>query len=379
MLVQGLARIVKSLCSPRVRSAVLIGCITALSACSKEEQQSGLRPGAGERPPTPVVLGEIKEQFLVDEIEVIGTMEAYESVMISSSVTDNVSTVNFKDGQLVKAGDVLVTLTSDEQAAELDEARANLKDSVRQLERLESIGKNLASQSDIDLAHAAVDANRGRLQAIEARLDDRIIRAPFSGVLGFRQVSIGALVTPGTEITTLDDIQTLKLDFTVPEVYLAQVQPGNLVTGISPAWPDQEFSGRVVTLGSRVDPITRAISVRAEIPNPELKLRPGMLMNVTLYSGQYLGLVVEESALVQTGSRASVFVIDQDNNAQQTPVTLVKRIPGQVVISGDAVKAGDRVVIDGTLNLRHGAKVNAVEDEQTSVSGNSLGPNRDKS
>jgi membrane fusion protein (multidrug efflux system) len=338
-----------------------------LTAC-EQDAKSGASPGTGgKRPPPSVLLGTVKEQFLVDEIEVIGTLQAYESVTVSSTVTDNVSTVNFSDGQFVEKGDVLVTLTDDEQTAELAEARANLDDSLRRLNRLESIGKNLASESDIDLARSEVGANRGRLQAIEARLDDRIIRAPFSGVLGFREVSVGALVTPGITITTLDDIKTLKLDFTVPEVYLAQVQPGNLVAGRSPAWPDREISGRVATLGSRVDPVTRAITVRADIPNSDYQLRPGMLVNVTLFSNQYLGLVVEESALIQVGDRASVFVVDENNVAQKQPVTVIKRVPGQVVL-GDGIKAGDRIVIDGTLNLRNGSKVKIIGEEHSSFS-----------
>ncbi len=348
-----------------------------LTAC-EQDSKPGASAKGGKRPPTAVVLGTVKEQFLVDEIEVIGTLQAYESVTVSSTVTDNVSTVNFSDGQFVEKDDVLVTLTDDEQTAELAEARANLDDSLRRLNRLESIGKNLASESDIDLARSEVGANRGRLQAIEARLDDRIIRAPFSGVLGFREVSVGALVTPGSVITTLDDIKTLKLDFTVPEVYLAQVQPGNLVAGDTPAWPDREISGRVATLGSRVDPVTRAIAVRADIANSDYQLRPGMLVNVTLFSNQYLGLVVEESALVQVGNRSSVYVVDENDIAQKQSVTIIKRIPGQVVL-GEGVKAGDRVVIDGTLNLRDGAKVKIIGEEHSSFSNIDKGLSSDKS
>ncbi|GAA6169112.1 efflux RND transporter periplasmic adaptor subunit [Sessilibacter corallicola] len=345
--------------------------VFVLTACEQASKPGAPGGKGGKRPPSSVVLGTVEERFLVDEIEVIGTLQAYESVTVSATVTDNVSTVNFSDGQFVEKDDILVTLTDDEQSAELAEARANLDDSLRRLNRLESIGKNLASESDIDLARSEVGANRGRLQAIEARLDDRIIRAPFSGVLGFREVSVGALVTPGSEITTLDDIKTLKLDFTVPEVYLAQVQPGNLVAGRTPAWPDREISGRVATLGSRVDPVTRAIAVRADIPNSDYQLRPGMLVNVTLYSDQYLGLVITESALVQVGNRSSVYVVDEENTAHQQSVTIIKRIPGHVVV-GDGVKAGDRVVIDGTLNLRNGVKVKVIGDEHSSFSNSNV-------
>lgn len=347
-------------CSVALAFALSLG----LVGC--DQQSAAPTPTKKQRPPPVVTTGKVVEKFVVDEIEAIGTLRANESVVISAAVTEPVASVNFKDGQRVNQGDLLVALTSDEQAAELAEAQANLADADRQLQRIKSIGKGLASKSDIDAAQAKVDAYQGQLGAIKARLADRLVTAPFSGVLGFRQVSVGALVTPGTEITTLDDISVVKLDFTVPEVYLGKVHFQSLVTGISPAWPAEEFNGRVSSIDSRVDPGTRAIQVRAEIDNPDHKLLPGMLINVTLFSDQYAALVVEESAIVQSGAQARVFIVQDDATVELREVTIAKRLPGQVVISA-GVQRDETVVIDGTFNLRPGTKVLVLQEDQSSL------------
>lgn len=339
-------------------------CAAFLAGCG--QQDASPPPGSKQRPPPVVITGKVQEQFIVDEIDAIGTLQANESVVISAAVTEPVASVNFADGQRVTKGDLLVALTSDEQAAELDEAKANLADADRQLKRIKSIGKNLASKSDIDAAQAKVDAYVGQLGAIEARLADRLITAPFSGVLGFRQVSVGALVTPGTEITTLDDISVVKLDFTVPEVFLGKVHLQSLVSGASPAWPGQKFDGRVSSIDSRVDPNTRAIQVRAEIPNPDLKLLPGMLMNVTLFSDQYPALLVDEAAIMQSGTRSTLYVVKEDATVELRDITIAKRLPGQVVISSGVVR-DETIVVDGTFTLKPGIKVRTDQAEQSGL------------
>ncbi len=332
-----------------------------LNACSDNAQSSGPGPGKG-RPPVLVEIGQVELIDVADEIDAIGTLEANESVLITSTVTDIVSSINFDDGQSVSKGDILVTLSSDEQSAELDEALANLKESTRQLERLKSIGGTLASKSDIDIAQAQVDVNQGRLEGIKAKLADRIVVAPFSGVLGIRKVSVGAVVSPNTEIARLDDISVLNLDFTVPEVYLGQLSVGNTVKAESPALPGKGFEGRVSFVDRRVDVATRAVQVRAELPNGEGNLFPGMLMNVTLYSRKRESLIVAESALLQVGDSSSVFVLKGDNTVERRKVKIAKRMPGKVVIS-EGVQPGENIVVNGTLTLQDGSKIKIVGDD----------------
>lgn len=329
-------------------------------ACSDDNAVVKKQPKA--RPAASVLVGVVEQQRVANEVEAVGTLIANESVLITASVTDNITRINFEDGQTVEEGDVLVNLTSDEQNAELFEAQANLAESIRQLERLESIGASFASKSGIEIAKANVEINKGRLEVTKARLKDRIISAPFSGVLGIRKVSIGALVTPGTEITRLDDISILNLDFTIPEIFSHGLSNSNRVTATSSSISGEVFEGQVSFFDKRVDATTRAVLVRAKVPNPDASLLPGMLMNVTLHSKEYLAAVVPESALQQVGKNSSVFVVKEDSTVEKRKVIIGKRLPGKVVID-QGLELGETVVIDGTLTLRNGSRINIKNPE----------------
>jgi membrane fusion protein (multidrug efflux system) len=219
---------------------------------------------------------------LVDSVEAIGTANANESLTLTAKVTDTVSSVDFDDGDYVESGDVLVQLTNREEEAQLAEAQANLTDAEAQLRRVANLAEqDLVPDSELDAARSRADASQARLDSVVARLSDRLIRAPFAGVLGFRQISPGTLLQPNTPITTLDDISVIKLDFTVPETFLGAMSEGAAVLARSASYPDREFHGVVRSVGSRVDPVTRAIQVRAHVPNEDAALRPGMLLMVT--------------------------------------------------------------------------------------------------
>lgn len=324
----------------------------------------GERPGAGQkggqRPPTLVELWRADTSLVTDKVESIGTLVGNESVTITAKVTEQVSEVFFDDGQMVAAGDVLVALVDTEQDALLREADANLREARLQLERLKKLGSDISTGAQIDVADAKVKASEARLQAIRARIEDRLIRAPFDGRLGFRQVSTGALVTPGTAIAELDDISSMKLDFHVPETYLAQVKVGNSVHGSSPAWPGEIFLGEVVSVGSRVDPVTRAITVRAVIANADLRLRPGMLMGVQLIAGERQALVMPEQALIQVGGNSMAYVVGAENTAERRSLSIGKRRRGGVEVE-DGLAVGEQVVVNGQFNLRPGAAVRVEE------------------
>lgn len=347
-------------CFRNARIILLLGLGLSLTACTGETNSDEQKPKF--KPSAPVLIGYVEEQLVVDEIEAVGTLQASESVFITATVTDHVSSINFEDGQKVNKNDILVTLTSDEQVAELDEAQANLKESIRQLERLENIGGSFASESALDLARASVDANKARLEVIKARLADRIITAPFSGVLGVRKISVGALVTPGTEIARLDDINVLNLDFTIPEIYSNDLTSSSQVSATNSSMVGRSFEGKVAFVDKRVDPATRAVLVRAKIPNPDMSLFPGMLMNVSLYSKEYLAAIVPESALQQVGDNSSIYVVKDDQSVEKRKVTIGRRLPGKIVIN-DGVAIGEKIVVDGTLTLRQGSKVSIKNPE----------------
>lgn len=336
-------------------------------------EQEGAGPGRG--PPRPmggpvtVVAETVERRTVAETVEALGTALARESVTLTANLTDTVRRVNFQDGDYVEAGAVLVELTNEEEQAQLEEARANLEEARRQLQRLEDLGqRGIAPASDVDEARAAAEGAQARLNTILARLRDRVIRAPFSGLLGFRQVSTGTLITPGSTITTLDDIAEIKLDFTFPETALGMLAVGGTIYARSAAWGDREFAGTIATVGSRIDPVTRAATVRAIIPNEDGLLRPGMLLTVGVPGREREALVVAEKAVVQTGADSFVFLIDGESRARRTLVTLGLRQYGTVeVVAG--LREGDVVITEGIIKIRDGSPVQVASTDSRSAVG----------
>jgi len=294
---------------------------------------------------------------LFDVVEALGTAQANESLVLTAKVTDTVRRVNFEDGEYVEAGTVLIELTNEEEEALLAEARANLEDAENQQRRLENLSdQGLSAESELDIARSRTAASAAKLDTVLARLRDRLIQAPFTGLLGFRDVSPGTLVTPATAITTLDDISVIKLDFTVPETLLRIMQPGAVIFANSASWGDRIFEGEVRTVNSRVDPVTRAFVVRAHIRNDDGALHPGMLLTVRVVTQKRRALIIPESAVLQSGSRSYVYVVGAENIARQRDIEIASRQYGIVEV-GAGLAAGDRVVTEGLIKIRDGAAV----------------------
>jgi membrane fusion protein (multidrug efflux system) len=308
--------------------------------------------GPAAQPPL-VTVAQVQKGQIYDVADALGTAQANESVTILAKVTDTVRRVNFEDGAYVEAGAVLVELTNQEEEAALAEARANLDDAENQLHRQEDLsGRGLTAKSDLDVARSRAAAQQARYNSVVARLKDRLIQAPFSGLLGFRQVSPGTLVSPNTTITSIDDISQIKLDFTVPETFLGTMTPGAKIVAKSVSYPGREFEGTVRTVGSRVDPVSRAVTVRAIVPNKDRALRPGMLMTVQVIMGQRMTLVVPEGSVFQIQNRAYVYRVD-GQTARQTQIDVGARRFGVVEVLG-GLQEGDTIVTEGIVKLRDG-------------------------
>jgi membrane fusion protein (multidrug efflux system) len=340
---------------------ITVGIITVVALLASvawyANRDAGPPGGPPAGAPVLVVVEPVARQTLADTVEALGTASAKESVTLTASLTDTVRRVNFEDSQYVTAGTVLVELTDEEEEAQLAEAQANLQEAKRQWRRIEDLdAKGIVAASDVDKAKLAVEAAQARLNTIDARLDDRLIRAPFSGLLGFRRVSPGALVTPGDTITTLDDISEINLDFTVPETFIAVIQPGRKVYARSATWRDREFEGVVKAVGSRVDQATRTIEVRAIIDNKDRSLRPGMLLTVKVVAEERPALVVPERSVVQVADSAHVYLVQNDQRVRAQPVELGLRQAGTVEVTRGLAE-GDRIVTDGVVKLRDGAVV----------------------
>lgn len=346
----------KSRTSPDMSRALrnllpLLAITLVLAGCGPDEQDLGEEPAATVTTTTAAV------KPWSDTLEALGTARANESVMVTAKVTETVVRVNFEDGDLVEAGSVLVDLSGRAEVAGLEEAAAAYREAQRLFQRQQQLTEQkLIPASQLDAQRAAMESSRARLDATRARLADRVITAPFDGVLGFRQVSPGTLVTPGTTIASLDDISVIKLDFAVPEVFLSALSTGQEITARSAAYPEREFKGVVSTVDSRIDPVTRAVTVRAGIPNPGRELRPGMLLTVRVFRPERQALVIPEISVVQVAQAAHVFRVKADGTVAQVTVKLGQRRSGEVEVL-EGLAAGDRIVVDGTVKLRDGLRV----------------------
>lgn len=310
------------------------------------------------RPAQPVYVAAAQEEIFGDRLEAIGTLSANESITVTAKAQGVVRSLNFTDGQVVTRGADIVLVDPGEQNAKLSAELANLEEQRKALERTSglALSKN-TSQARLDEQVSAVKKAEANVAGARARVSDYRITAPFAGILGTRRVSLGALVSPGTVITTLDDISVVKLDFSIPENFLAALKPGLDIEAKSAAYPTEIFKGQVVTVDSRVDPVTRSVSVRAVLPNEDARLRPGMLMVVALIKDQRVSLMIPEQALLPEGSRQFVYVLGADNTSvTKVPIVIGRRRPGFVeVVQG--LKAGDRVITEGNTDLKPGGKV----------------------
>lgn len=312
--------------------------------------------GAGAGPPLAVVTALPQRLPLGVEIEAVGTALANESVEITAKVSNRIEAIRFAEGQRVRRGTVLVELDRAQTAAELAEAEANLAESRNQFARGRDLAVTAAlSRAQLDQLDTSVKTAEARVAAARARLADTVIRAPFDGRTGFRRVSVGGLVSAGAVITTLDDTSLIKLEFTVPQSFLADLAPGLVVEARVDGFEGRVFQGKVSALSPRVDPVTRSLAVRAELPNPDGTLRPGMFMSVKLRGRENPTLVLPEQALVPQDGRNYVFVV-AEGRAQRREVTTGLRRPGSVAIV-QGLADDERVIIDGTFKARDGGEV----------------------
>ena len=334
---------------------VLAAC-GALAGCGGGGQESSAQPSEAPADAVRVVTAPVVRKPLGVEIEAVGTAQANESVDVTSKTSNTVTAIRFDEGDLVRRGAILVELDAAAARAALDEAEAALAESENNYKRSRDLYTSRAlSESQLDQIEAMLKANRARVAAARAQVADTIIRASFDGRTGFRRVSVGSLVSPGTVITTLDDTSVIKLDFTVPETYLYLLERGLPVSAIASGLPGRRFSGEVTNLDSRIDPVTRSIRVRAEIPNKDGALRPGMFMTVTLQGQVAPTLIVEEAAIVPEQGRTFVFVV-RDDAVERREVKLGKRRPGEVEIR-EGLAEHERVVVEGTQKVRDGVRV----------------------
>ena len=309
---------------------------------------------------TPVKLASVKQGTVATEATAVGNLLANESVVIRPEIAGRVSAIHFSEGQKVAAGARLVSLDSAEVQAQRAATEAELVWSQQRFDRADELyKKQFISSQALDEARSNLSRAKARVAEDEARLRKSEVRAPFAGTLGLRAISPGAYVKAGDDIVRLDDLSVMKLDFRIPETYLAKLKRDQEVTLQVDAYPERTFKGRTFAFESSLDEKTRTVLVRARVPNPAAELKPGMFARVSLTLDSRPGaLLIPEEAIVPRGAQSFVFRV-VDGKAVMTAVELGIRQPGIVqVLKG--VGSDDRVVTDGHQKLQTGMAVTEV-------------------
>lgn len=321
----------------------------SLAACGKGQEHKT-------RPPALVEAAPVAPTTFTDAVEAVGTALANEQVILSAPVTEKITSLNFADGGFVQKGQVIAMLAQGQENAELAAAEAQALQAGQQLKRIEALrARGFATGASLDSQVALTNAARANAQLARASIGDRVIRAPFSGYVSLRTVSVGAIVTAGTQIAMISDISRIKLDFTVPETRLPLIAEGQPIKVVSSAWPDRPVTGIIATIDPVIDPATRAVRVRAILPNADRALKPGMLLTVTILARQRQSLGVPELAIVGDADERYVFVVE-DHKVKRVKVETGVRQNGLVEITG-GISAGQTVVTDGVVKLSDGAPV----------------------
>ena len=288
---------------------------------------------------------------------VLGSLRPNVSVVIRPEEAGRVTSIGFQEGQTVKEGSVLFKLNTHVLDANLAESRAALKLAETGFTRLEGLrGKSLISQQEFDESSARLEQARASVAAHEAALAKMTLTAPFGGIVGVRQVSLGAYVKEGDAMVTLDDIDPIKVDAYIPEAYISQVRQNQKFTAEFDAYPGERFAGEVYAIDTAIDPAARTMLLRGRIPNPKRLLRPGMFARIhVILSENEQVISIPEQAIVPSGNTVSVYKV-VDGKAVMTKVTVGARETGRAFIR-QGLKAGDVVVTAGQAKLRDGAPV----------------------
>lgn len=340
-------------------------------------------------PPTPVAAEPAQVGAMPRRLTGIGTATAVRGVMLSAEVQGRVTRIIFEAGAVVKAGDPLVQLNDAPERADLASAEARVLLAEANLGRSRTLAtRDFATRATTDANQAELDRARADVERTRAMIDQKLVKAPFDGVLGIRRVELGQIVEPGRTLLSLTDLENLYVDFTLPEQSRAEIEVGQPVEVTVDAHPGRVFTARLATIEPQVDPVTRTISLQATLGNPDQAILPGMFANARVVLPEVPGVVtVPATAVSQTLYGSSVFVLRPGEagadgkptyKAEQVFVTAGAALGDRVALSESAggavgVKAGDLVAVSGQIKLQPGAPVALADDnplrtpEQTPV------------
>ncbi|USD66128.1 efflux RND transporter periplasmic adaptor subunit [Vibrio sp. SCSIO 43136] len=320
------------------------------------------KPGGNARA-VAVVAESVAEHQISQNLSLVGKLDASQSVVLSAEVAGKVEKIAVRSNQDVKKGQLLVQIDDAKSQAALVEAKAYYQDQQRILGEFQKLLKRGAiTQTEIEGQIATVNIAKARLDSAQADLNNRHIKAPFNGTIGFVDFSRGKWLNTGSELLTLDDLSLMELDLQVPERYLSQLATGMSVTAKSKAWKNEVFSGEIVGIDSRINPETLNVRVRVHFRNTARKLKPGMLMAAELGFAPISAPIIPVQALEYSGTKRFVYVIGAENKVKRTEIELGARVENQVVVNS-GLNIGDKIVVQGVVNMRDGVQVKPLPQE----------------
>ena len=351
---------------------IIFGLCAALLGISQITQAA--KPSMAKMPPAVVDFAVAKQMKWQPSAKATGSLNAINGIMVKSETSGRVTKIYFKSGQFIEKGEPLIQIYPDILQAELQKAQAQLALSKLDYDRnLKLYDKRFVSKSGIDKARTAVTSNEAQVAQLQAELNQTLIKAPFSGQLGLRQVSVGDFLTPGSEIVNLEQLNPIRVDFSIPEVYLSQVKVNQAVTINSRAFPNTHFTGKIYAVNSIIDPQSRSLDVRASIPNTQYKLLPGAFVEVNVLFGNMENvIVVPQTAIVYSADKNIVYKVI-NNNAVATTVTLGEKLDNDLMIIKSGLKANDQIVSDGQVKIQDGASVMSPKEAEQMMSAQKKG------
>lgn len=331
----------------------------AENGASKPAAERGEDKGRGRRG-APVEVAVARQGTSTDDLWSIGSLRSDESLQVASEVPGRIAEILFKEGEDVKAGDVLVKLDDALVRAEVEDAKARMTLAQSNYDRAQSLSKSgSGTERTLDESTSALEIAKAAVQLAETKLSKLSLTAPFPGRVGLRTMSVGAYATPGTPIVNLEKIDQLKLDFRVPETVLTQVSVDQDVELRVDALPGRTFPGKIYAIDPQVDVNGRSLHIRARVANPDLSLLPGLFARVIIKGLEERPVVrVAESAIVSRGQDKFVYSI-VGGKAKENKVQLGRRRAGEVEIL-EGLEAGTQIITSGQMNLRDGAPVEIV-------------------
>jgi membrane fusion protein, multidrug efflux system len=338
--------------------------VAGVQGVSKADAKSDGKGGAakgGPGAPTPVEVVSLARTVVKEDLQAVGSLRSNESVILRPEVSGRIAAIGFKDGQVVRKGQLLIGLDATLNEAEVAQARAEYDLALSNLKRSEDLAsRKFISSSAQETATSNAQVAEAKLRLAQARLSKMRIIAPFDGAVGIRSVSLGDYVKDGTDLVNVEDVRVLKVGFRLPERNFSQVRVGQTVEVTADALPSERFQGQIEAINPKVDADGRSLEIRARLENTGGKLRPGMFVRVRVIVGERSNaLLVPEEAIVPQG--AEFYVVD--GAARRVPVKIGVRRDAMVEIL-DGLAAGDQVVTAGMRLSRDGQPVRVLATGQ---------------